>query len=349
MSRVLVTGGASFIGSHLVEELVLRGDEVWVVDNLSSGSLENLGSVWTDIRFMGEDLRDAGAALAATPPGIDAVFHLAADHGGRGYVELRQVACAINFVLDQNVFRAALERNVPKIIFASSGCVYPMYKQRSVGELMYLREDEVGPPYDPDGLYGFAKLAGELFLRELTKEYGTKTASCRFFTVYGPRGKENHAVIAMIARAFVRQDPFEIWGDGTQVRNWTHVDDIVEGMLACEKQLDVAGSEDNIELNIGTLERTTVLEAVQMVVASSRTFDGWTSYNPTFSFAKSKPVGPLNRVADNTKLLELTGHQMKPFRFGVDEVLKWYFSTKDPEYIAAHLEELLIERKASLL
>ncbi len=348
MSKVLVTGGASFIGSHLVEKLVLRGDEVWVSDNLSSGSIENLGAVWTDVRFLEKDLRDPYEALAATPHGIDTVFHLAADHGGRGYVELRQVACAINFVIDQNVFRAALEREVPKIVFASSGCIYPMYKQRDTKEMLYLREDDAGPPYDPDGLYGMAKLSGELLLKEINKEYGTKTASCRFFTVYGPKGKENHAVIAMIARAFIQQDPFEIWGDGTQVRNWTHVDDIVVGLLASEALLDT-GNQPNFALNIGTLERTTVLQAVQMVVEAAHKRLGWANYDPKFSFDTTKPIGPLNRVADNTRLLELTGHQVKPFKFGVDEVLQWYFSTKDEEYVRAHLEELLIERKASLL
>lgn len=348
MSKVLVTGGASFIGSHLVETLVKRGDEVWVVDDLSSGDLENLTGVWADLQFIEKDLRDPYDALAATPKGLDTVFHLAADHGGRGYVELRQVACAINFVLDQNVFRAALEREVPKIVFASSGCIYPMYKQTSAKEMLYLRESEAGPPYDPDGLYGLAKLSGELLLREITKEYGTKTASCRFFTVYGPRGKENHAVIAMIARAFIKQDPFEIWGDGTQVRNWTHVDDIVEGLLASEALLD-AGAQDNLELNIGTTERTSVLQAAQMIVEAAQSHAGWAGYNPKFSFDTAKPTGPLNRVADNSRLLELTGHQMKPFYFGVAEVLEWYFATKDRDYVEEHLEELLIERKASLL
>ena len=346
MAKVLVTGGASFIGSHLVERLVERGDEVWVVDNLSSGSFDNLQEVRPYLRFTETDLRNPHEALAATPSGLDTVFHLAADHGGRGYVELRQIACAINFVIDQNVFRAALEKDVPKIVFASSGCIYPMYKQTNPTEMLYLGEGEAGPPYDPDGLYGWAKMAGELFLEELTREYGTKTASCRFFTVYGPRGKENHAVIAMIARAFVQQDPFKVWGDGTQIRNWTHVDDIVAGLLASEKLLD---DTDNLALNIGTIERTAVREAVQMVVGAAREYSDWSGYAPQFSFDTSKPTGPLNRIANNTKFLELTGQQMRPFRDGVVEVVDWYFSTKDRDYVKAHLEELLIERKASLL
>ena len=85
----------------------------------------------------------------------------------------------------------------------------------------------VGPPYDADNMYGWAKLMAEMTLQAYHRDFGLKSASCRFFTVYGERGVENHAVIAMIARAFVRQDPFEVWGDGTQIRNWTYVGDIV--------------------------------------------------------------------------------------------------------------------------
>ena len=109
-------------------------------------------------------------------------------------------------------------------------------------------EEQVGPPYDADNMYGWAKLMGELSLRAYHRDYGLKSVSCRYFTVYGPRGHENHAVMAMIARAFIRQDPFEVWGSGRQVRNWTYVSDIVAGTLLAAARIDDARA-----VNLGTL------------------------------------------------------------------------------------------------
>ena len=96
---------------------------------------------------------------------------------------------------------------------------------------VYLTEDLTKGPNDADNTYGWAKLMGEFTLQAYAREGKLKAASCRYFTVYGPRGVENHAVIAMIARAFIGQDPFEVWGDGTQIRNWTYIDDIVSGTI----------------------------------------------------------------------------------------------------------------------
>src|SRR5205814_787794 len=103
------------------------------------------------------------------------------------------------------------EEGVDKFVFASSGCVYPNFIQQDVSKELYLTEDMVGPPFDADNMYGWAKLMTEMTLKAYHKDYGMKSASCRFFTVYGERGVENHAVIAMIARAFIGQNPFEVW------------------------------------------------------------------------------------------------------------------------------------------
>jgi len=97
----------------------------------------------------------------------------------------------------------------------------------------------------------------EFTLKAYHKEHGLGAASCRYFTVYGPRGVENHAVIAMIARAFIEQTPFEVWGDGTQIRNWTYIDDIVEGTILAGEKID-----DGTAVNLGTMERIRVIDAV---------------------------------------------------------------------------------------
>ena len=239
-SRILVTGGASFIGSHLVDALVKRGAKIRVVDNLSSGKRENIRQHLDNnrIEFIHADLKEPQVVRKAVE-GIQIVFHLAADHGGRGYVDLHQAGPASNLLLDGLVFWEAVKAGIEKVVFASSGCVYPNYLQDDTTKEVYLKEDMVKPPYDADNMYGWTKLMGELTLKAYYKEYGLKAVSCRYFTVYGSRGVENHAVMAMIARAFVRQDPFEVWGDGTQIRNWTYIDDIINGtILAAEKVND---------------------------------------------------------------------------------------------------------------
>jgi nucleoside-diphosphate-sugar epimerase len=337
-AHVLVTGGASFIGSTLVDALVERGARVRVVDNFSSGKLENLGRRLADgdIDLKEADLLDDGIARDSMR-GIDIVFHLAADHGGRGYVDLHQAACAGNLALDGLVFRAALREDVSKVVFASSGCVYPNYIQTDPGEILYLSEDKAGPPYDADNLYGWAKLMAEMTLLAFHRDYGLKTASCRYFTVFGPRGHENHAVIAMIARAFVRQNPFVVWGNGEQIRNWTHVDDIVSGTIRAAEVID-----DGTSVNLGTMERTRVIDAVQEVLR-------YTGQDAKIELHPEMPTGPMNRVADNSLAKKLLGWEPQvKFMDGLHTTIDWYFATKDRAKVAAHLDTLLTERAAGV-
>ena len=332
--KVLVTGGASFIGSSLVDVLLAKGAQIRIVDDLSSGHLENIqGHIDSGkVEFVKADLREPGVARDAAA-GMNVVFHLAADHGGRGYVDLHQAGPAVNLFLDGVVFYEAYKAGVEKIVFASSGCVYPNFLQSDVDKILYLTEDMVVPPYDADNMYGWAKLMTELTLKAFHKEYGIQTASCRYFTVYGPRGVENHAVIAMIARAFIKQRPFEVWGDGTQIRNWTYIDDIVSGtVLAAEKIVD------GTPVNLGTMERIRVIDAVKETMK-------YTGHETEIKLLPDMPVGPLNRVADNSLSKQLLGWEPKTkFVDGLHKTIDWYFGTKNPEEVAAILEDKLTER-----
>ncbi len=334
--KVLVTGGASFIGSTLVEALLARGaGSVRIVDDFSSGLIGNVRHLLEEgsVELIRSDLRDPDVSSKAIE-GTDVVFHLAADHGGRGYVDLHQYACSTNLALDSVLFGAALGAGVEQIVYASSGCVYPLYLQGDPSEPLLLTEDMVAAPgYDPDGLYGLAKLAGELTLRAMHDEFGMKTASCRYFTVYGPRGVENHAVIAMIARAFLRQDPFYVWGNGEQIRNWTYVDDIVEGMILSAEQI-----EDGAAVNLGTTERVRVMDAVHMVCELA-------GYSPRIVLQPDMPTGPMNRVADNSLAKEILGWEPRvPFAEGLQRTLEWYFSTKDQAEVSAIFDRMLTGR-----
>ena len=331
---VLVTGGASFIGSHLVDQLVDRGASVRVVDDLSSGMLENIQAHLDSeqVELIQADLLTPGVAETAVKD-MDVVFHLAAIHGGRGYIDLHQANCSRNLIIDGMIIKAAQQAKVDKFVFASSGCVYPVSMQMDVSKEVYLREDMVGPPYESDDMYGWAKLMAEMSLKAYYHDFGLKSASCRFFTVYGERCTENHAVIAMIGRAFLKQNPFEVWGDGTQVRNWTYVGDIVNGMILAAEHIN-----DGTAINLGTEERIQVIDAVNEILR-------YTGQEAEIKYLLDKPTGPLNRVASNELAKELVGWEPRvKFIDGLHQTIDWYYQTKDREALSGNFENLLMER-----
>ena len=332
--NVLVTGGCSFIGSHLVDRLVKKSARVRVVDNLSSGKLEHIQH-WVEqgaAEFIHADLLEAGQAERAVD-GIDNVFHLAADHGGRGYIDLHQAACATNLALDGLMIRAAHRAGVGHFTFASSGCVYPTGLQSDPDECVYLSEDMVQPPYQADNMYGWAKLLGELTLQAYYRDYGFKSASLRYFTVYGERCTESHAVIAMIARAFVGQDPFEVWGTGEQIRNWTHVDDIVDGTIRAAECV-----EDATAVNLGTMERIRVIDAARAILER-------TGSSARIVTNPSRPTGPYNRVADNSLARDLLGWTAQTAFFdGLGKTIEWYYSNHDEQQVRNELQQRLLQR-----
>jgi nucleoside-diphosphate-sugar epimerase len=137
----------------------------------------------------------------------------------------------------------------------------------------------------------------------------------------------------MIARAFVRQDPFEVWGDGTQIRNWTYVGDIVRGMVLAAETID-----DGTAINLGTEERTRVIDAVHEVLR-------YTGHQAEIKFLPHMPTGPLNRVASNRLARELLGWepQMK-FMDGLHRTIDWYFGSREREKVGGYLAEMLTER-----
>ena len=337
--RVLVTGGASFIGSHIVDRLVALDAEVRVADDLSSGRLVNLEQSCHAVDFRQGDLRDR-TFTREVMAGQQVVLHLAASHGGRGFIDTHPADCASNMVLDGIVIDEAHRAGLEKIAFASSACVYPTTHQvkPTDGNTIYLKE-EWADPFTPgcafaDGEYGWAKLMAEMTLHAYYKQHGLKSVACRFFTVYGERENETHAVIALIAKAFVGMDPYEIWGDGQQDRNFTYVGDIADGMLRAAECID-----DATPVNIGTAEHIKIIDAVRMIFAE-------TGFQPRdLHFDLSKPVGVYSRAADLTRARALLAWEPQTsFEDGLRRTIEWYYRTRDVADVAQKLGVLLTER-----
>ena len=158
----------------------------------------------------------------------EVVFHLAAVHGGRGYIHTHPADVCSNFAIDHHVLEASVKAGVTKVVMASSACVYPPKLQATVGSDYLLKEDDSDPSkldefLSADTEYGWAKLMGEVQLNAFIKQYGIKGCILRFVTAYGPRENETHAIITLIYKAFERMDPYVIWGSGEQERDFTYV------------------------------------------------------------------------------------------------------------------------------
>ena len=343
----LVTGGVSFIGSHLVETLLKKGADVRVADDFSSGKLENLDFpldktgpdkwVYDKLAVYKGDLKDKYFTKRMVD-GVDVVFHLAALHGGRGYIDSHPAECSTNMTLDQMVFEEAWRAGVDRICFASSACVYPAYLQEQMGSKYLLKEEDADPfvrdKAFADLEYGWAKLMGEMALKAYHKEYGMKTAAVRIFTAYGPRENETHAIIALIAKAFVKMDPYVIWGTGQQDRNFTYVQDIVDALVLASEKI-----EDGSAVNAGRDDRLTINQAIQLV------FDlvGWRPKNVECDL--TKPQGVTSRAADLSKARSiLNWAPMFSYEEGFKRTIDWYFAMHKVDSVMRNLELALIER-----
>lgn len=330
--NISVCGGASFIASHTIEKLLRLGANVQSFDDLSSGRRDNLPPHFP---LIVGDLRDYKFALQATRH-ADIVMDFSSVHGGRGFVGTdHEVQISDNFIINTNVVKAAVENGVERIAFSSSACVYDTRKQMDKEEILYIPEHWQNP-YDElysDGMYGLSKAVHEKVLHEYSKDGKIKTAVCRFFTVFGTRMKENHFILASIAKSFIKSDPFYVWGTGREVRNFTPVQNTVQGfLLATEK----ANGE---EYNIGLEERITIDYALQEIWEIMDWYPKEVIYQP------EKPVGIRNRVADCTKARkELDWMPVIGFQDGLKETIDWYISTHDEEIVRAKLEGLLTSR-----
>ena len=335
----VVTGGASFIGSHLVDKLVTLGSKVTVVDNLSSGTLENLENSKEKITFKNQDLEYISKSdLEQIFKDQEIVFHLAAVHGGRGYITTHPADVSSNYSIDHHVFEGCNDSNVKNLVFASTACVYPTKLQDTIGSDYKLKEKDADPTnldtfMSADIEYGWEKLMSEMQLNAFKKQYGLKGCPVRFVTAYGPRENETHAIIALIYKALAKMDPYQIWGDGNQERDFTYVEDIVDGTILSAEKIT-----DGTPINLGTGQRYKMIDVVNLIFK----IIGWKPQN--FEFDTSKPVGALSRALDNERANKLLGWNPQfSLEDGLRKTIEWYTSTHKSDGNVD--DELLLERK----
>jgi nucleoside-diphosphate-sugar epimerase len=300
--RTVVTGGAGFIGSHLVRKLLDDGRDVVAVDNLSRGSLQNLEDLNIPVRLLVRvDLRDYTQALNVVK-GAATVYHLAARVGsveylhGSEHAELK--ALQDNMVIDANVFRACMEAGVKRVVYASSVSVYPIDVQHKPG--VVISEDDLSY-YNPEGGYGWAKLVGEIQLGWMKN---VDVGIARIFTAYGPLEPLDitaHAVPALIRKTIMypRED-FVVWGSGEQTRSFMYVSDCVEALLRLEEK----ASNPPLTVNVGSDKPVSIRELAEKIIEISGK-DIEAKYDP------SKPIGPLSRTADVTRARRVLGWSLK--------------------------------------
>jgi nucleoside-diphosphate-sugar epimerase len=335
---VLVTGGASFIGSHLVERLVAHGADVVVVDDFSSGRREHLAKLSSD-RILELDLADRVATLAELPH-CELVFHLAAVHGGRGFIEGFPDQILVNLAIDNAVYEACRRAGTRRVVYASSACVYPTVLQTSEDACPLLAEAQAGfdRPGDAfaEGAYGWCKLMGEFQLEQIVGPAGFTGAAARIFSAYGERENETHAVIALIAKALLRLDPFPIWGTGGQVRNFTYVDDTVTGLLLLGALQETAPFR---ALNVGSSNHCTILELLDLLF-------GLIGWRPDEIEAEPwRAVGVASRASDNSLISSLFNWEPSTsLEDGLRLTLAWYEERVDRPPSREKLEPLLLSR-----
>ena len=237
--KVLVTGGAGFIGSHLVSALLDRGDRVVVLDNFSSGRRSNLDQLTGDIELVEGDLRSYERVHAAMN-GVELVFHEGALPSVPRSVQDPLTTNEVNVSGTLNVLLAARDEGVRRVVFASSSSVY--------GDAEGLTRDETQRP-QPLSPYGVAKLAAESYCRAFWQVYGLETVSLRYFNVFGPRQDPQSQYAAVVPRFIARLldgEPPVIYGDGEQSRDFTYVGNVVAGNLLAAFAADVAGEVLNV-------------------------------------------------------------------------------------------------------
>jgi UDP-glucose 4-epimerase len=312
----LVTGGAGFIGSHLVEELVRRGRPVRVFDDFSTGLWANLSHLDPTPEVVEGSLTDP-ASLARAMHGVGVVYHLGALASVARSVETPAVSHAACATGTLNLLDAARNCGVRRVVYAASSSAYGGAAGSGAGSDTGQTEDL---PMVAKSPYAAAKLAGELYMQAFAHTYGIETVRLRFFNIFGPRQRADSpysGVIALFVAAMSQGRAPAIQGDGKQSRDFTYVANAVQALLRAAEAPEVSGNV----YNVGTGRSVTVLE---LVAALNRALG--TNLDPTFAAARTGDVrysrADINRTRD-----DLRYEPAVSFEEGLRRTVAWYQET----------------------
>lgn len=318
--EVLVTGGAGFIGSHLVDELLRRNAKVRVVDDMSRGSISNIARCRDRIEFIKGDLADARTAEVAVRD-MKICFHLAAVVGGVEFMTSHPTEIFKNISINCNVIDACRKMNVDRLLYTSSACAYPVDLQTAEDQPPLKENDVLAHGAEPDSDYGWTKLLGEIQCQAYHRSYGMKIAIVRPFNPYGPRDsfdpKDSHVIPSLIRKAVYRENPFVVWGDGGQTRSFEYVEDVVDGIiLAIEKKVDAD------PVNLGGPNYVTIRELAELILKL-------TGYSTSITWDMNRPQGVRSRKADMSKARKILGWKLRmSVEEGLTRTINWFLKSK---------------------
>ncbi len=309
--RVLVTGGAGFVGSHIVDQLVALGcDEILVIDNMIRGRRENLAQAMRSgrVKLIVDDIRNT-QVLNQLVEGCDTVFHQAALRITHCAAEPR-AAMEVMVGATFDLFEMCVAAEVRKIVMASTASVYGMAEEFPTPERHH--------PYGNRTLYGAAKCFGEGLLRSFNDMYGTNYVALRYFNVYGPNmdihGRYTEVLVRWMERIEAGQRP-TIFGDGLQTMDMLHVRDVARANI-----LAASADVSDVALNVGSGTETSLLDLAKLLARAM----GRPSLTPLFEPARS--VNPVpRRLADTRSARELIGFETTiPLEDGLRELVEWW-------------------------
>jgi len=323
-AKIIVTGGAGFIGSTLVKRLVEDRADVQVIDNLWRGSLENLkledGSfaIDVDLHFHLADLTDYSKCLELIRE-ADIVYHLADVVGGVHFVfDNEAFVFRQNILINTNVLSACLANNIPDYVYVGTACSFP--KDLQMGNKIAALTEDLTYPADPESSYGWSKLMGEYEAELARKSSKINIGLLRFHNVYGPGASfephRSQVLPSLIRKAIVfPEEPFIVWGSGKQYRDFVYIDDAVEALLLVVKR----GMNKGV-IQIGSEQATTIKEAAEIIVQiSGKPMD--------MGFDTTKPEGDRGRIAVSERARLILGWEPKTnLKHGIERTYKWILS-----------------------
>lgn len=312
MATYLVTGGAGFIGSNIVEELLKRGQKVRVLDNFSTGKRENILPFLDRIELIEGDIRDYRVVREAVD-GVDFILHQAALPSVPRSVKDPIMTNEVNVGGTLNILDAAKNAGVKRIVYASSSSVY------GNSEILPKSEDVSPEPISP---YAVSKLAGEKYCKVFSEVYGLETVILRYFNVFGPGQdptSQYSGVIAKFVNAFLDGKPLAVFGDGEQSRDFTFVKDVVRAnLLAASCPSEYSGEV----FNVARGKRVTLNHMIEILKDIF-------SQDEEVLYTDSRPGDVRHSEADISKIKAKLGFEPKTsFKEGLTETVEWYGTNK---------------------